>query len=235
MDGTDLMLDNFRSALSSQDDPGRVIGVDYPFNEELSVPELAHFTSEKYLEPLAQDPRGYVLVNQSFSGHVGLHLASKTPPGILQAQVFVNSFVSPPAPSFLRNIPTSVGDRLFQNQPPPWLVGRIFLGPNAKGMHTVQAAASQVLPAVMSHRLGICLNEDSWHIWRNSDQISADKTLYLRGDSDVIVRKRDAHTLKASRPDIEWVHVEGGPHLLLQRYGTECGTAVDTFCRSLPL
>ncbi|PXF42387.1 hypothetical protein BWQ96_07907 [Gracilariopsis chorda] len=75
MDGTDLLLDSFRRQLCTPDDPDRVIAVDYPYAQSLSIQDLASLVVAKYLSPLERDRRGYVLVNQSFSGHVGLQLA----------------------------------------------------------------------------------------------------------------------------------------------------------------
>lgn len=233
MDGTDLLLDKFRETTSSADDRNRVVGVNYPFTKPFTIPQLADFVIEHYLKPLSDDPRGYVLVNQSFSGHVGLHLSQLQLPGTLHGQVFVNCFTSPPGPSFIRGIPSYITTPLFRNQPPPWLVGRIFLGPNSTGMHTVQAAASQVEPVIMSQRLSLCLTENSWHLWRSPNLIPPETTLYLRGDDDVIISQRESQRMKLARPDIPWVRIPHGPHLLLQRYGSECGTAVNQFCRQL--
>lgn len=229
MDGTDLLLDSFRRQLCTPDDPDRVIAVDYPYAQSLSIQDLASLVVAKYLSPLERDRRGYVLVNQSFSGHVGLQLAIRNLRR-LRGQVFVNCFASPPGPKFLQNIPFTATSSLFKRQPPPWMVSRIFLGPSATGMDHVQAAASRIKPEVMSHRLSLCLTEDSWHLWRNRRLLPSSQTLYLRGDNDLLIPKPQAQQLRSARPDIEWVTVPKGPHLLLQRYGTECGVAVENFC-----
>lgn len=232
MDGTDLLLDPFRQVMSTPDDPNRIIAVNYPFNQSLTIPELVTFVTHNYLAPLSEDPRGYILLSQSFSGHVGLHLSQMRTPGNLRAQIFVNAFASPPGPSLLRGnpIPAPVTDALFRRQPPPWLVGRMFLGENTTGMHVVQAAASRVAPNVMSQRLSLCLSENSWHVWRRRDVLQASRTLYLRGVDDAIVSRREAREMQLARPDVEWVEIPRGPHLLLQSFGTECGIAVDLFC-----
>lgn len=233
MDGTDLLLTKFRNETSTPDDPNRVIAVDYPFNKNMTISELGDFVCEKYLTPLTKDERGYILVNQSFSGHVGFHLSQQYTPGKIRGQVFVNAFASSPAPAALRYIPTSFTDSLFRNQPPPWLVGRVFLGRKPIGMGDVQSAAAQVEPFVMSHRLSICLNENNWHIWRRRDLLPAERTMYLRGDNDLILRKHEARKIKLARPDVRWVQIPEGPHLLLQKHGKRCGIAVNEFCSRL--
>lgn len=231
MDGTDLLLDPFRRAVSTHDDRDRVIAVDYPYKECLSVKDLASYVVDTYLSPLKNDTRGYVIVNQSFSGYVGFNLSSlKQLPGTLKGQVFVNAFASPPGPSFLRGLLPSAASSFFERQPPPWMVSPIFLGPNAQGMEKVQAAAALVKPEVMIHRLSLCLSEDAWDFWRNRTLLPSSRTLYLRGEDDFIISRSHVQQLRSSRPDISWVSIPKGPHLLLQRYGWECGVAVNKFC-----
>lgn len=231
MDGSELMLDNFSAAISSRNDPHRVIGVNYPSDLELSVAELADFVSSTYLRTLSSDSRGYLLVSQSFSGHVGMDLARSQQPGRMLGQVFVNTFASPPGPSWLHNGRLRVPEALFRRQPPPWMVSRIFLGEDGTGMDIVQAAGAQVEPRVMRHRLDICLAHDSWPVWRCPDLLPGDRTLYLRGEDDTIVADEAAVRMRKARPDIPWVHVPDGPHLLLQRCGRPAAQAVHRFCQ----
>ncbi|CAN8070456.1 unnamed protein product [Agarophyton chilense] len=89
LDGTDLLLDRFRRQLCAPDDPNRVIAVDYPYERILSVQEMATFVIDNHLAKLGNDKRGYVVVNQSFSGHVGFQLARHNLPGLLQGQSFL--------------------------------------------------------------------------------------------------------------------------------------------------
>lgn len=110
------------------------------------------------------------------------------------------------------------------------MVSDIFLGKGAKDMELVQAAGAAVSPTVMRHRLDLCLRENSWHIWRRKDLLPSKSTLYLRGDADVIVTDRQAQQIHNARPDIAWVSIPNGPHLLLQRFGVQCAKVVDEFC-----
>lgn len=234
MDGSELMLESFRTAVSSHNDSNRVVGVHYPVDQHLSVSELADFVSSVYLSSLSADPRGYVLVSQSFSGHVGMHLAHhKQLPGRMIGQVFVNAFASPPGPSWIHNGQLQVPAALFRRQPPPWMVSRIFLGKGGTGMDVVQAAGAKNEPSVMRHRLDICLGHDSWPTWRCPVLLPSERTLYLRGEDDAIVADEAAQQMREARPDIPWVHVPGGPHLLLQRCGRPAARAVHKFCERL--
>lgn len=233
MDGSELMLESFRTAISSHNDRDRVIGVQYPLDRHLSVTELADFVSSTYLSSLSQDPRGYVLVSQSFSGHVGMSLACDHLPGRMMGQVFVNAFASPPGPSWIHNGRLRIPAAMFRRQPPPWMVSRIFLGEDGTGMDVVQAAGAKVEPSVMRHRLDICLGHDSWATWRCSELLPGDRTMYLRGGDDAIVANDAAQQMRKARPDISWVHVPDGPHLLLQRCGRPAARAVHKFCERL--
>lgn len=233
MDGSDLMLEKFRRATSSEDDTNRVVGVQYPLTGLLTIEELSDHVFENYLCSLSNDSRGYIIVNQSFSGHVGFNLARRELPGRLLGQVFVNSFASTPLSGPLRSVALSVPASAFVRQPPPWMVGRMFLGAGGQGMDTVQAAGGQVDPAVMHHRLGQCLKEEAWDVWTNEDLLPDDNTLYIRGTADQIVGEDIAEKMRRTRPGIKWVHVSDGPHLVIQRFGAECGVFVERFCRQL--
>lgn len=227
------MLNNFRNAICSNNDLKRVIGVHYPRDEELSVPDLADFVTTEYLTPLRNDPRGYVVVSQSFSGHVGMNLAHKPAPGIMIGQVFVNAFVSPPGPSWIQNGRLRLPSNFFQRQPPPWMVSSMFLGAGGSGMDIVQAAGAKVAPHVMRQRLDICLAHDSWATWRCTDTLPGNRTLYIRGDADAIVANDAAEQMRKARPDIFWESVPDGPHLLLQRFGRPAARSVHKFCERL--
>ncbi|CDF34648.1 unnamed protein product [Chondrus crispus] len=227
------MLNSFRNAICSDNDIKRVIGVQYPEDEELSVPELADFVSTQYLSLLRNDSRGYVVVSQSFSGHVGMNLAHHHTPGQMIGQVFVNAFASPPGPSWIHNGRLQVPANFFERQPPPWMVSRMFLGAGGSGMHIVQAAGAKVEPRVMRQRLDICLAHDSWSTWRCPDLLPGESTLYLRGEADAIVANEAAERMREARPDILWERVPDGPHLLLQRFGRPAARAVHTFCERL--
>lgn len=246
MDGTaSLLIDNFARYICNPGagvaDASRVVLVDYPRDRYLSSRELADYVAESYLAPLADDERGYVLVAQSFSGHVALQLSSRRKsetseplPGLYKGTVFVNCFCSLPvrwAGPALRAVPESV----FKRQPPAYFVAHFFLGQRGGSgmMEAVQKVVRPVLPSVMKSRLLLIVDEDSWHLWRDSAVLSESNALFLYGSGDLLVGGTEhIALLRNSRRDIEFVEVPGGPHLLLQTDGVECARVVDEFASS---
>lgn len=246
MDGTaSLLIDNFARHIcntgSGGADSSRIVLVDYPRDRFLSSHELANYIVEFYLEPLASDGRGYVLVAQSFSGHVALRLASKQHgeastglPGLYKGVVFVNCFCSLPmrwAQPALRVLPESV----FARQPPAFLVARFFFGRsgNSEMMKAVQEVVQPVSASVMKLRLLLIANEDSWHLWRDASVLPQSTALFLYGSGDVLAGGTEhMKLLQDSRRDIAFTEVEGGAHLLLQTNGEECARYVDAFACS---
>lgn len=246
MDGTaSLLIDNFARYICNSGggsaDASRVVLVDYPRDRYLSSRELADHVAESYLAPLADDERGYVLVAQSFSGHIALQLASRQEsetlaalPGLYKGTVFVNCFCSLPmrwAGPVMRALPESV----FARQPPSYLVARFFFGQSGSGdmMKAVQKVVQPVLASVMKSRLLLIVEEDSWHLWRDLAVVPQSAALFLYGSGDVLVGATEHITLlRESRSDIEFVEVPGGPHLLLQTNGSECARLVDEFASS---
>lgn len=229
MDGTELMLGGLRDELCGPGDAARVVGVSYPRNRHLGFDELADFVTKEYLDALREDPRGYVLVSQSYSGHVLLRLAGRDLPGQSHGQVFVNAFVSPPAPTWLRSFAPPAA--LFRNQPPARMVSNIFLGRGGVGMDIVQAAGAKVDPHVMAARLADCLREDSWHLWRSPHVLVGNRSLYLTGADDCIVSRAQSSQMARARSDVEFVTIDNGPHLLLQRYGWASARVIGDFCQ----
>lgn len=243
MDGTaSLLIDNFARSIcntgTGSADVSRIVLVDYPRDRHLSSEELADYVAESYLARLADDERGYVLVAQSFSGHVALQLASRQQsetltalPGSYKGTVFVNCFCSLPmrwAGPVLRALPESV----FTRQPPAYLVARFFFGRSGSSdmMKAVQKVVQPVLASVMKSRLLLIVDEDSWHLWRDSSVLPRASAMFLFGSGDVLVGGTEhLELLRHSRTDIEFVEFPGGPHLLLQTNGAECARLIDDF------
>lgn len=243
MDGTSaLLVDTFARHLCNSgpggSDPSRVVLVDYPRHRCLSCSQLAEHVMETYLRPLSSDERGYVIVAQSFSGHVALHLLnnccgnpSGKLPGVYKGTVFVNGFCSLPmswAKPIIRALPQSI----FARQPPAWLAARFFFGRDGSvsQMKAVQDVVSPVAPFVMKARLLAVANENSWHLWRDQSVLPECTALFLYGSGDVLVGATDhIKLLQESRMDVDFVGVEGGAHLLLQTKGAACASLIDDF------
>lgn len=229
MDGSaSLLIDTFISALKSAptaSDPSRVILVDYPYDAHLPPPALCAHITRTYLADV-DDPRGFIVVSQSFSGHVALLLGQASN---CRGVVLVNCFCSCPLPAarpVMRALPAAV----FALQPPAGLVARLFFGPRgtAAMMGQVQESVSRVTPDVMKARLGEIADLENWAMWRDVKTVVAGKVLYLRGEEDVLVGKtRHIQLLQQARPDLEFATVQSGPHLVLQTDGARCARIVD--------
>lgn len=129
MDGTALLGGPFRSAL---DPLVSLVEASYPCDELLDTAQLARRVVPTFAAQAREmHPTGrYVIVAQSFSGHVALKYAETRPPG-LAGIVLVNAFTSTPLPALAtRGLLAAQGppEWMFQAQPPPEIVARALLG-----------------------------------------------------------------------------------------------------------
>lgn len=243
MDGSALLLERFRNAANtgiSHDGSERVIAVTYPTNVHLRLcHELCEYIVHNYLEKLEKDANGYVIVAQSFSCHAALTLYSKhgrySPlPGRCLGIVLVNGFCSMPGPLWAHGL-RDVLPFALQYQPPPWMVTNIFLGrgPDTSSMmRIVQKCCSLVKPWVLQARLKECFDTNTWSVWSDTSALEGRSVLCLHGLDDALVsRAAMTQRMKTSRRDIEFVGIEHGPHLLLQRFPEPCAKAIDKFAR----
>lgn len=126
----------------------------------------------------------------------------------------------------MRALPAAV----FALQPPAGLVAGLFFGPRgtAAMMAQVQERVSRVAPEVMKARLGEIADLELWGMWRDVKTVVAGKVLFLRGGDDVLVGKtKHIELLQEARPDLQFVTVQSGPHLVLQTDGARCARIVD--------
>jgi hypothetical protein len=235
MDGNALMLDGFAAALGSAEDPGRVVQVQYPGDSHLHpIDAVGAYIVREYLAKLQSDTRGYIIVAQSYSGHVALSLCSGrwgTIPGNCVGCVLVNAFCSPPVPAALRYLSSLVPSFAFSQRLPLSAISYFLLGSGRlKEARQVQDAVSRCDPAVMLARMRDCLHDDSWSEWRDRLSLIGSSVLYLRGSSDPLVGKTDlVRRMKEARDDISFVDVHAGPHLLLQCAPDVCARTIDDY------
>jgi Alpha/beta hydrolase family len=239
MDGTaSLLIDQFARSLCSGRgacDPSRVVLVDYPRERHLSCAQLGAHVVKTYLDEMEGDDRGYVLVAQSFSGHVALRLAGADGPalpGVYRGTCLVNTFCSAPVPGWARSALHAIPKNVFAQQPPAWVATRLFFGRRGTvgQMNKVREAVSPVLPEVMKARLSSIADEDTWPEWRDSAALPGSSLLYLRGAGDALVgATRHVSLLRQARSDVRFVSIEEGPHLVLQTHGALCARLVSDF------
>lgn len=233
MDGSGVLLDDFCTTLKSSDPTREVVLIEYPQDEYLDYDTLATRLKNDWIpEKLPSDNRGYVLVSQSYSAHVGLRIRAAT--GRLLAHVFINAFAG--RPLTLPRVAWRLFPRiLFRIPPPSRIAAPIFLGNSQHdAMRKVQLKAAECSAEVMSHRLRDCLAEDSWHRWRDGVALPGRSTLYLCGAADPLVGGTNmARLMRDARDDISWVKIDNGPHLLLQRFGNRCAKTIDEFLANI--
>lgn len=230
MDGSGVLLNDFTHSLQEDDATRKVVAVQYPKTKHMTFDELRDFVASEYLSSFADDDRGYLVVCQSYSAHVGFRMHDSKTPGTLRGQVFVNGFAGPPGPRVFHGRGWLFPPVVFERQPPDWVAARFLLGGDAPRMSMVQSAVADVSSDVMAARLDACLTEDAWHRWRSPYITPGSSTLFLCGTADPVVGSTEmARKMKMAREDVGWVEVLHGPHLLLQRFGGQCAEAIDEY------
>ncbi|GAB0496118.1 hypothetical protein MMPV_007428 [Pyropia vietnamensis] len=237
MDGTALLGGHFRSAL----DPSiSLVEASYPCDELLDTMQLARRVVPTFAAQARQlHPTGrFVVVAQSFSGHVALQYAETRPPG-LAGIILVNAFTSTPLPGLATwSLLAAQGppEWMFRAQPPPAIVARALLGGGSSAAvdlaREVQAAVATVSPAALRHRARLCLTAESSRLWIDRGLFSARSVplLYLAGAADMVVANTDhAAGMRAARRDVPWVRVAGAPHLALQAAPAATAAVVERF------
>jgi pimeloyl-[acyl-carrier protein] methyl ester esterase len=235
MDGGPLLLEAFAAALGSAQDPTRVLKVRYPRESHLHpITEVGYHIIREYLTALNGDDRGYIIVAQSYSGHVALSLCSGRLgplPGKCTGCVLVNTFCSAPTPDYVKHLSWLIPRSVFSQQLPLPLISFFLLGAGrTEEAREVQASVSGCEPGIMLARMHDCLRDDSWPEWTDGSSLNGSSVLYLRGLSDPLVGKTDlVRRMSQTRSDIRFVGIHDGPHLLLQCAPEACARAIDSF------
>ena len=165
-----------------------------------------------YVQSKLATDQPFVVLAESFSGPLAFELAA-THPANLVAVVLCASFVTDPAPSFVRWVRVLIGAPLFKLKPAPFLVRHFLLGQAASvGMITQFMETVQLVkPAVLASRIRSVFNVDA----RATLRACQVPLLYLGAKHDRVVRERSLAEIKAVKPDIEVLIIDG-PHFLLQ-------------------
>ena len=207
MDGTGELFAPFVSAVSSW---GTAQVVRYPTQECLTVDELV--TRIELSAPT-------IVIAESFSGAVGIRLASRHS-DLVKQLVLVKSFVMPPP---LSGLLRGFGSLPFRVSPPHWALRRWLVGDDASDefVSAVSRTLKQVSPSVLAHRLASISRIDE------RERLSAVSVpvMTLSGRQDRLVNG-------ASRL-VGREHFEiDGPHLLLQARPREAAELLHARLRS---
>ena len=175
--------------------------------------------------PLPEGP--CVLVAESYSGPIAVHLASA--PNVL-GLVLCCTFVTSPAPRGLRGMAALASRLPLPRSPPAGFVSRWMVGPHAdeRLVAAVRGAARQVAPGVFRQRLRDVVRVDA----RDALREVRCPILVLQARQDQIVPERCAQEIRRLRPDAHHRHIHG-PHLLLQARPAPCAEEIQRFVLSV--
>lgn len=158
------------------------------------------------------------LVAESFSGPLALLLATRQPR--ITRIVLVASFVTPPWPRLLANVPAA----LFGITPPIALVAGMMTGGDTPLAEQVLASVARVPPDVIASRIVQTLRIDA----RAALRVFAGPLLYLRATRDRLVLAGQSETITRLAPAASIVPIDA-PHLLLQTRPREAWEAITRF------
>ncbi len=216
LDGTGLLTPKLRHVL---DGGHSVTSLAYP-SHLCRYEEVFEWTK-------SQIPKeDFVLVAESFSGPIGIHVGAEKPPG-LKGIVFVAIFARSPRklPAFLAALVKIMPFRssLIANMAQPILMGkranRTFTAQFLQAMHNVPQTT-------LSKRLVSVLKVDVVDVLQGIDV----PVLYLRATKDRLVPARMARDFELSNGTVQDIE---GPHFLLQACTDQTDMHIARFIANL--
>ena len=199
LDGTDFMLGAFRTFCAEHH---RVIIGTLPMDTTNDYAGLAdNFAS------IVRDLPACHIIAESFSGPIGILLASRYPE-IVTRLTLVASFATSPVPMIASFLPWSLIFRL----PLPSVVARnFFLGQTESLIPVLRDAIRHNKPSILRHRLGLVQNVDVSHDYSELNC----QLLYVRPMRDRLVSQKCVDKLLALNPKTLVLEIDG-PHLILE-------------------
>jgi len=194
--------------------------VPYPAARALCLEELAELVQQVAPE---NDP--YVIIAESFSGPIGVRVASRNPTG-LAALVLVASFVTPPMGAISRWLVRLCADLAVRLPLSPNMVTTHLLRETAdeESIAEVQSATRTVRPHVLAARLRMVATLDV----RSDLEACTVPILYLAGSQDRMVPRDSANEVATLYPRAV-VRTLPAPHLVLQTVPDLAGWEIAEF------
>jgi len=217
LDGTGRLFAPLQGVLSPEFETAIVT---YPPDQPLSYEGL--FPTIREVMP-SNVP--YTIIAESFSGALALRFAAQQPQAI-RALILCAAFVSNPLPPMLDWARRLLNDTGFLRRPAQVLLKK-FLAPEDCPevlCDAVRAALEAVSPEVLVYRVRLAVETDS----REALQLCHAPILYLQGAKDTIVGPQSLAEIKAIKPEVKSVTLDG-PHLLLQSMPREAFAAIREF------
>ena len=215
MDGTGRLYEPFNALLGAK---VSLLVLRYPVAQVLGYAELEHWVRARLPQ---EEP--FVLLAESFSGPIGIAIASQAPAG-LRGLILCCSFARNPHPAL------SVFRHLVSLAPvnlaPTWFANSLLMGhfATASMRQTLADALSEVQNAVMRERMKAVLAVDV------TDQLATVTlpTLYLQARHDRVLGPAPFEHVKSALPTVELASLEG-PHMLLQTQPDAAARVILTF------
>jgi pimeloyl-[acyl-carrier protein] methyl ester esterase len=172
----------------------------------------------------ANDERPTILLGESFSGPLALELARQCPKGLIGV-VLVATFVSAPAPAFLRHLPWSW---MFRLRVPIYTIRSFFAyGETGRILRKALRTVREVKAEVLADRLRSTLMVDAREALRECPV----PILYLQAKKDWVVGRRSARIIHRLRPDVTFVEIAAS-HFLLQQNPKAAWAVIEKFAVS---
>jgi pimeloyl-ACP methyl ester carboxylesterase len=217
LDGTGELFVPFIEALAGAIET-EVIA--YPPDRAMTYAEHEAFVRAK----LPRDG-GYVLLAESFSGPIGISIATSAPPG-LEGLILCVTFASNPVPIF-GPLSRLIGALPAARVPPALMAPWLYAGNATPELRRAYARAmSRVLPSTIRARVAALLAVDHRHLMRRI----AVPIMYMRANADRLVPASAGRAILELRPDVHIVEFDA-PHFLLQTAPLRCAADVMSFVR----
>jgi pimeloyl-[acyl-carrier protein] methyl ester esterase len=192
--------------------------VAYPRDRAMTYAEHEAYARDKL--PADED---YVLLAESFSGPIGIAIASDAPPR-LKGLILCVTFASNPLPLF-GSFSKLVGNAPAMRVPAAIAAPFLYAGRGTPELRRAHARVmSQVTPATIRARVAAILAVDYRSLLRHIDV----PILYMRALADRLVPVSAGRFILESRPDAELSEIDA-PHFLLQTEPQSCVAAVMSF------
>jgi pimeloyl-[acyl-carrier protein] methyl ester esterase len=223
LDGTGALFADFIAALPPAIAPTII---SYPKQEFYNYAELLAF-----IRSLVADLEPFVVLGESFSSPLAVHLAA-TQPANLAGLIICVGFVSNPFP-FAKFLMQALAKPFLFRLPTPGLIHKYYVAggsaPPAFIEH-IHTNLRQVAPEVLAGRVQEILKCDA----REDLARTIVPILYLQAEYDRLIRRRCFEEIRKLQPRVSLASVPA-PHMLLQMKPRESVEAVLTFMRGITI
>lgn len=217
MDGTG---EQFQEFLQYLDPEIEHMVVSYPRDQQLSYQQLGSLVRNRLPKE-----RSFIMLGESFSGPIAIHLASETP-SHLAGLILCASFGRNPQP-LLKHFYACI-DVVSPRLIPRFILERVMFGGhgNSQQKQSFFDSLFSVDPAVIQHRCKEVLRLDY------IDKLTSIETpvLYLQGEHDYLVTRRYGNELQQHIRNCK-VQTFPTAHMLLQSEPQRAARAISQFVR----